>query len=231
MSSLQNLLVGLFLAAWIFFFFFIVRWNTWRRDRLATARSAEESWLPENEAKLAYFALVEQHPEAELDPAVKKQMMAALLKRAMVDIEHAQQITEERNSLQQLIKEGAIGEDLWEKLQRTELQLNEEILEVINEAESYKDGWSRTIMEEAAKLLRHERQRVMHQQPVAQTSGHAAAPSMQSDTRDKSRTLSKEEDLAQKQRIADKAMKELLAAEENEKRKKAVATSAVKKKR
>lgn len=54
---------------------------------LGALGSAEEPWFPENEAKVAYCALVEQHPEAELDPGVKKQMTAALLKRAMVDIE------------------------------------------------------------------------------------------------------------------------------------------------
>lgn len=45
---------------------------------------------------------------------------------------------QERGSLQQLIKEGAIGEVIWQKLQRAEMELNEEILEVISEAESYK---------------------------------------------------------------------------------------------
>jgi len=115
-------------------------------------------------------------------------------------VQQANQLSREKTSLQHLIKEGAIGEDVWNRIQRADEELSMELQDVIQEAETFKEGWGSEIMQEASRRLQQ----------------HAHQPPTQPVKTEKE----KEMDMAQKQKLAEKAMKELLAQEEAEKKRK-----------
>ncbi len=121
----------------------------------------------------------------------------------LIRLEHAQQLQREKASLGHLIKEGAIGEDVWNRIQRADDELSNELNEVIQEAETFKQGWGDEIMQEAARRIPHAHQQ-QHQQP-------------QEPQKSEKEKLA---DLAKKEKAAQRAMAELLAEEEAEKRKK-----------
>jgi translocation protein SEC66 len=122
----------------------------------------------------------------------------------LIRLEHAQQLQREKASLGHLIKEGAIGEDVWNRIQRADDELSNELNEVIQEAETFKQGWGDEIMQEAARRIPHAHQQQQQQQP-------------QEPQKSEKEKLA---DLAKKEKAAQRAMAELLAEEEAEKRKK-----------
>ncbi|KAI8820149.1 uncharacterized protein EV422DRAFT_80679 [Fimicolochytrium jonesii] len=64
------------------------------------------------------------------DPNGMKILMAGLIKRAVIDVQRAFQIREEKPPLQQLVNKGTVGEDLLDKLVHAEQELDAEINEV-----------------------------------------------------------------------------------------------------
>jgi translocation protein SEC66 len=52
------------------------------------------------------------------------------MKRAITDVDHIFRLREEKPSLSNLIKQGAVGEDLWERLLNAERELDIEVQEV-----------------------------------------------------------------------------------------------------
>ena len=59
-----------------------------------------------------------------------KLLTTALMKRAMSDVQRAWKIRDEKPPLQGLVKQGVVGEDLWENLTRAEQELDVEIQDV-----------------------------------------------------------------------------------------------------
>ena len=104
------------------------------------------------------------------DPVGKKVLTAALMKRAITDVDHIFRLREEKPSLSNLIKQGAVGEDLWERLLDAERNLDIEVQEVLiifiincylmckvmDEAEFYKPGWKDTIFQEASAIYQRQ---------------------------------------------------------------------------
>ena len=60
-------------------------------------------------------------------------LKAALLRRAMMDVQRVLEIRNTKQALGQLLQRGSIGDDLWQRFQRAEQEMEEEIRDVINE--------------------------------------------------------------------------------------------------
>ncbi|KAI8919591.1 Pre protein translocase subunit Sec66-domain-containing protein, partial [Entophlyctis helioformis] len=87
-------------------------------------------------------------------------LVAALMKRALEDVRRVLKIREEKAPLQQMVRDGVVGEDLWDKMIRAEQELEAELQQVMEEADIYRPEWSKTIFQEASQLANLQIQRI-----------------------------------------------------------------------
>ncbi|TPX69089.1 hypothetical protein SpCBS45565_g02727 [Spizellomyces sp. 'palustris'] len=197
-----------------------IKWN--RVKQKAADQDAQwDGYFPENTEKIIYNELAEMHsPE---DPAGYKLLTTSLMKRALTDVRRILKIREEKPPLQQMVRSGMMGEDLLEKLLRAEAELDAEVQEVMEDAELYKPGWSKTIFQEATQLvqIQMQREQALEAQRLAQeqTLRDAGIPEDETAETPEDDGSPKETDEERRQRIAD----ELLREEEAEKKKAAKA--------
>ena len=77
---------------------------------------------------MEYEELSEQYsPE---DPFGKKILETALIKRATEDVIRVLRIREEKPPLQQMVREGIVGEDLLDRIETAEKELDAELADV-----------------------------------------------------------------------------------------------------
>ncbi|KAI8813454.1 Pre protein translocase subunit Sec66-domain-containing protein [Cladochytrium replicatum] len=144
----------LFLGALLYFF---VRWNSARVKRENMKNEEDGGFFGPHVQKVQYEELANSYsPE---DPEGKKLLIAALIRRALVDVHRIWQIRDDKPSMYQLVKQGVISEDLWERLLAAEQALEAEILEVAEDAELYRPGWGKTIFQDVSNLLQQVQQR------------------------------------------------------------------------
>ena len=60
-------------------------------------------------------------------------LKAALLRRATEDIHRIVQVRNAKQALQVLLQRGSVGDDLWQRFQRAEKEIEEELRDVVNE--------------------------------------------------------------------------------------------------
>ncbi|TPX37103.1 hypothetical protein SmJEL517_g00907 [Synchytrium microbalum] len=189
----------------ISFIIVVVAIISWSRSRPAKPPIRMPWFEPSNE-KAAYEELVAKHAGDVEDPTTVKILGGALVRRAMADVKILTQMAQEKNSLHALVKTGAIGEDMWESFQVAEQEMQLELQEVLEEADTFKPGWSKTIFQEAQQILQQQMQKeheenMKKQQAHMEAMGKAAA--------------AQEEALKEEERQA--TLKELVENEEREK--------------
>src|ERR1700733_15640018 len=74
----------------------------------------------------------------------------------MTDIRRLWNIHEEKDSVYNLMRSGAISEEMWGEFKQSENELNLELYDLQAEAETFKEGWSESILKEAAELVKRE---------------------------------------------------------------------------
>ena len=68
-------------------------------------------------------------------------------------------IREDKPALANLLQRGSIGDDLWNSFLAAEKELEAEVLEVVTEAETFKQGWGNLIFQTANECVQNERLR------------------------------------------------------------------------
>lgn len=91
-------------------------------------------------------------------------MKAALVRRAISDVQRILRIREDKPALQNLLQKGSIGDDLWNSLLAAEKELEAEIVEVHAEANSYVEGWGQVLFQTATEMLANEKTRAIVEQ-------------------------------------------------------------------
>ena len=91
-------------------------------------------------------------------------MKAALVRRAIADVQRILRIREDKPALQNLLQKGSIGDDLWNSLLSAEKELEAEIVEVHAEANSFVEGWGQVLFQTATEMLANEKTRVVVEQ-------------------------------------------------------------------
>jgi translocation protein SEC66 len=86
-------------------------------------------------------------------PAPDALLKAALIRRAMEDVNRILRIREDKPAIQQLLQKGLVGDDLWNSLLVAEKELETEILEVQHEANTFVDGWASIIFTTAGEMI------------------------------------------------------------------------------
>ena len=102
--------------------------NLYRKRQQASA-AALEPWFPTHVQRNIYLTLLHQDEPKIPDNILK----AALLRRATEDIHRIVQIRNAKNALQVLLQRGSVGDDLWQRFQRAEKEIEEELRDVVQE--------------------------------------------------------------------------------------------------
>jgi len=123
------------------------------RNRTAKRIAQQEPWFPSHPERDVYISLLQQDPQPS-DVLLK----AALLRRAVTDVQRILTFREDKAALQTLLTKGSIGDDLWNAFLAAEKELEAEIVEVVAEANSFREGWGQFIFQsasETANNLKH----------------------------------------------------------------------------
>jgi translocation protein SEC66 len=102
--------------------------NLYRKRQQASA-AALEPWFPPHLQRNIYLTLLHQDEPKIPDNILK----AALLRRATEDIHRIVQIRNAKMALQTLLQRGSVGDDLWQRFQRAEKEIEEELRDVVQE--------------------------------------------------------------------------------------------------
>lgn len=116
---------------------------------------AFEPYFDSHPERDAYITLLQQSNPPASDSLLK----AALVRRAMADVQRVLRIREDKPALQNLLQKGSIGDDLWNSLLAAEKELEVEIVEVVNEANSFVEGWGSVIFPTANEMIANEKMR------------------------------------------------------------------------
>ncbi|KAG4101062.1 hypothetical protein H8356DRAFT_1323126 [Neocallimastix lanati (nom. inval.)] len=201
------ILIVFYLIAFLSTFVFAVKY--YNSKKVVTL---DKEWFPTIPEEEQYFALVEQYGDEEANPQYTKILTSALVKRAMATISRMWDIQKEKPSLNQLVREGVVGENQLQQLTLAEEETEAKLEDIQQEAECYKDGWSKTILQESAQLIAYIRQQ------QAKRSANNSAKS--SPAAKRTPKLSPEEELRRRKAEADKAARELIEEEEKSKKSK-----------
>ncbi|KAJ5975246.1 Pre protein translocase subunit Sec66-domain-containing protein [Penicillium waksmanii] len=87
---------------------------------------------------------------------------AALLRRATEDIRRVMTLRNQKQALSVLLQRGSVGDDLWQRFMRAEKEMEEEVRDVVSEANAYTPNWGQTIFQSANEMMNNEiyRQRI-----------------------------------------------------------------------
>ncbi|TCD61806.1 translocation protein S66 [Steccherinum ochraceum] len=146
-------LFSIFGGLWIF--------SGWYRRRIASKEV--EPYFPRHKERDIYITLLQR-----TDPPTPEHLLkAALVRRAMTDVQRILRLREDKPALQQLLQKGSIGDDLFNSLLAAEKELEAEILEVAAEANTFVEGWGQIIFQTATEMLHNEKIRaILEQVPV-----------------------------------------------------------------
>lgn len=115
-----------------------------------------DPYFPSHPTRDTYVTLLQADP-----PVNDKVLKAALVSRAVTDVGRVLQLREDKPALQNLLQKGSVGDDFWNALLAAEKELEAEILDVVNEANSYVPGWGQIIFETASQVIANDKMRAM----------------------------------------------------------------------
>lgn len=75
----------------------------------------------------------------------------------MVDVRRILRMRESKVAAQQLLQKGSVGDDLWAALLKAEKELEAEVLDVVNEANTFANAWGPGIFATAGEMCIREK--------------------------------------------------------------------------
>lgn len=113
----------------------------YRKRQLSKAANLED-WFPPHKQRDIYLSLLHLDPaeasdsadgEKKLKNVPDSMLKAALLRRAVEDIRRIVRLRSSKEALQRLLQRGSVGEELWQRFQRAEKEMEEEVKDVVSE--------------------------------------------------------------------------------------------------
>ncbi|KAK5124246.1 hypothetical protein LTR85_001949 [Meristemomyces frigidus] len=132
----------------------------YRKRQLQKAESLEP-WFPPHKQRDIYLSLLHLDPseasdgadgEKKLSKVPDSILKAALLKRAVENIQRIVQLRSSKPALQTLLQRGSVGDELWQRFLRAEKEMEEEVKDVVNEANAFAPNWGQTIFQSANEI-------------------------------------------------------------------------------
>ncbi|OOQ84599.1 putative translocation protein (Sec66) [Penicillium brasilianum] len=143
------------------------------RKRKAQKAASLEAWFPAHLQRDIYFSLMHLDPSSQSEkktPAVPESVLkASLLRRATEDIRRVMTLRSQKQALSMLLQRGSVGDDLWQRFLRAEKEMEDEVRDVVAEANAYVPGWGQVIFQSANEMLNNDLYRVRvaeHQEKV-----------------------------------------------------------------
>ncbi|KAI1823984.1 Sec62/63 complex, subunit Sec66 [Xylaria intraflava] len=129
--------------------------STIYRKRKALQSANLEPWFPPHLQRNIYLSLLHMEPEGdEKAPKIPDSVIrAALLRRAVEDIRRIVQIRSSKQALNTLLQRGSVGEDLNQRFLAAEKEIEEELRDVVTEANALAPGWGQTIFQSANEIV------------------------------------------------------------------------------
>ncbi|OAA64850.1 translocation protein (Sec66) [Cordyceps fumosorosea ARSEF 2679] len=121
-------------------------------------RAAESAnlapWFGPNLQRNVYMSLLHAEPaEGSQGPAVPESVLkAALVRRAVEDIQRLIQIKTAKQACSSLLQRGSVGDDLWQRFQRAEREMEDELRDVVTEANALAPNWGHAIFQSAHEI-------------------------------------------------------------------------------
>lgn len=103
-------------------------------------------WFGPNLQRNVYLSLLHMDPEdgSEKTPRVPESVLkAALLRRAVEDIDRLIQIKSAKQACSSLLQRGSVGDDLWQRFERGEKEMEEELRDVVTEVRFFDSSQAR----------------------------------------------------------------------------------------
>ncbi|CRG92195.1 Translocation protein sec66 [Talaromyces islandicus] len=129
------------------------------RKRKAVKALSLAPWFPSHIQRDIYFSLLHIEPASsgttkeKKVPAVPETVLkAALLRRAGEDIKRVMAIRDQKQALSLLLQRGSVGDDLWQRFQRAEKEMEDEVRDVVQEANAYYPNWGQIIFQSAREM-------------------------------------------------------------------------------
>ena len=119
-----------------------------------------EPYFPRHHERDTYVTLLQRTDPPASDALLK----AALVRRAIADVQRILRLREDIEALQNLLQKGSVGDDLWNSLQAAEKEIEAEIVEVHAEANSFVEGWGHVLFQTASEMLANEKTRAVVEQ-------------------------------------------------------------------
>ncbi|KAL8416669.1 hypothetical protein RB596_006995 [Gaeumannomyces avenae] len=132
-----------------------VTFSTVYRKRKATQSANLAPWFPPHLQRNIYLSLLHLDPEdgSGKGPKVPESVLrAALLRRAVEDIHRIIQIRTAKTACSSLLARGSVGDDLWQRFSRAEKEMEEELRDVVMEANALAPNWGQTIFQSANEI-------------------------------------------------------------------------------
>ncbi|KXH67957.1 preprotein translocase subunit Sec66 [Colletotrichum salicis] len=130
--------------------------STIYRKRKATQSANLAPWFGPHLQRNIYLSLLHlESPEegTEKTPKIPSTVIkAALLRRAVEDIHRLVQIRSAKQACSTLLQRGSVGDDLWQRFQRAEKEMEDELRDVVMEANALAPNWGQSIFQSANEI-------------------------------------------------------------------------------
>ncbi|KAK1830072.1 putative translocation protein sec66 protein [Podospora conica] len=129
--------------------------STIYRKRKAAESANLAPWFPPHLQRNIYLSLLHMEPEAGAEKSIKvpdSVIRAALLRRAVEDIHRIIQIRTAKAACSSLLARGSVGDDLWQRFERAEKEMEEELRDVVMEANALAPNWGQIIFQSANEI-------------------------------------------------------------------------------
>lgn len=147
--------------------------STVYRRRKALESASLAPWFGPHLQRNIYLSLLHMQPEDGVDkgqPRVPDSVIrAALLRRAVEDINRIIQIRTAKAACSSLLQRGSVGDDLWQRFQRAEKEMEDELRDVVMEANALAPGWGQIIFQSANEIAANKMLRDKLDEIEAQT--------------------------------------------------------------
>lgn len=133
----------------------LMTFSTIYRKRKASQNANLAPWFGPHLQRNIYLSLLHLNPEdgAEKSPKIPDSVLrAALLRRAVEDIRRLIQIKSAKQACSSLLQRGSVGDDLWQRFQRAEKEMEEELRDVVQEANALAPNWGSSIFQSAHEI-------------------------------------------------------------------------------
>lgn len=130
------------------------------RRRQAQRAASLDPWFPPHLQRNVYLSLLEMSASKDKDQKVPDSLLrAALLRRAQEDIQRIISLRNNKPALQQLLQRGSVSDELWQRFQVAEKEMEAELREVVEEANALSAGpvpWGQYIFQSASEIVGRE---------------------------------------------------------------------------